>query len=177
MAASARFAVVTACALLLSAPVMAIGEDGEDPEPASAAACPSGDITAAAIQGCLDASPGSIADNALASYAYGLAQDGSYQDSLAVLDMMQNPNTAVALNYRGYATRMLGDVEQGIAYYMQSIALDPSYPEVRAYLGHAYLTQGRADLATQQLAAIEQICGTTCEPYQDLAEAIQQASI
>jgi len=92
--------------------------------------------------------------------------------ALATLDMMQNPNTAEALNFRGYATRKLGRLEEGIGYYRQAVALDPEYALVREYLGEAYVTQGKLDLAKSELTAIEKLCGTTCEPYQDLAEAI-----
>ena len=64
---------------------------------------------------------------------------------------MQNPNTAEALNYRGYATRKLGRVDEGIGYYLQSVALDPEYTLVREYLGEAYVIQGKLDLAKEQL--------------------------
>ena len=46
---------------------------------------------------------------------------------------------------------------------------------VREYLGEAYVTQGKLDLAKAELAEIEKRCGTTCEPYEDLAEAIEHA--
>jgi tetratricopeptide (TPR) repeat protein len=88
---------------------------------------------------------------------------------------MANPNTAEALNYRGYATRKLGRVEEGVAFYKQSVAIDPDYTLVREYLGEAYVLQGRLDLAKDELAQIEKRCGTTCEPYEDLAEAIAAA--
>ena len=100
---------------------------------------------------------------------------GRYQEALATLDLLQNPNTAEALNYRGYATRKLGRVDEGIGYYLQSVALDPDYTLVREYLGEAYVIKGDLPLAKVQLAEIEKRCGTTCEPYQDLAEAIADA--
>ena len=115
-----------------------------------------------------------IDDKSLADYAYALARGGRYQEALATLDLMQNPNTAEALNYRGYATRKLGHVDEGIAFYKQAVALDPNYTLVREYLGEAYVTQGKLDLAKAELAEIEKRCGTTCEPYEDLAEAIEE---
>jgi hypothetical protein len=57
------------------------------------------------------------------------------------------------------------------------VALDPDYTLVREYLGEAYVSQGRLDLAEQQLVEIEKRCGTTCEAYEDLAEAIADAGI
>jgi hypothetical protein len=58
------------------------------------------------------------------------------------LDILQNPDTPRALNYRGYATRKLGRTDEGISYYLKSVALDPAYPQVREYLGEAYVIQG-----------------------------------
>ena len=102
---------------------------------------------------------GVIDDNSLATYAYSLARAERYQEALDVLDLMQDPNTAVALNYRGYATRKLGHLEEGIEYYLQSVALDPNYVLVREYLFEAYVQQGRLDLAEEQLMEIAKRCG------------------
>ena len=88
---------------------------------------------------------------------------------------MQNPNTAKALNYRGYATRKLGRTDEGIGYYLKSVALDPNYAQVREYLGEAYVIKGRVDLAQEQLVKIKALCSTTCEEYEDLAAAIAAA--
>ena len=89
-----------------------------------------------------------------------------------MLDMLDNPNTPRALNYRGYATRKLGRTDEGIGYYLKSVALDPGYPQVREYLGEAYVIEGKFDLAKDQLAAIRKICGAHCEYYGDLAKAL-----
>jgi tetratricopeptide (TPR) repeat protein len=116
-----------------------------------------------------------LPDPELTEYAYALAKADRYQEALDVLDTLENPNTPRALNYRGYATRKLGRTDEGIGYYLKSVALDPEYPQVREYLGEAYVIQGKFDLAKDQLATIEKICGKECEYYDDLAEAIRQA--
>ena len=90
---------------------------------------------------------------------------------------MSNPHTARALNYRGYATRKLGRTEEGIGYYLQSVAMDPNYAQVREYLGEAYVVQGKLAEAGTQLKAIEKICGTGCEEFEDLADAIKTRSV
>jgi hypothetical protein len=36
--------------------------------------------------------------------------------------------------------------------------------------------KGRVDLAQEQLQQIKSICGTSCEEYQDLAQAINDSS-
>ena len=99
-----------------------------------------------------------------------------YQEAIDVLDLLDNPNTPRALNYRGYATRKLGRTDEGITYYLKSVALDPSYPQVREYLGEAYVIEGKFDLAKDQLSTIEELCGSKkCEYYEDLAEALEEA--
>ena len=74
-----------------------------------------------------------------------------------MLDLLDNPNTPRALNYRGYATRKLGRTDEGIGYYLKSVALDPNRPQVREYLGEAYVIEGKYDLAKEQLSTIEKL--------------------
>ncbi len=125
---------------------------------------------------CVRAQSGILPDQDLTNYAFALAKKERFQEALDVLDLLQNPNTAVALNYRGYATRKLGRTDEGIGYYLQSVAVDPAYPQVREYLGEAYVIKGRLDLAEEQLTQIASLCGTTCEYYTDLAEVIAAAN-
>jgi tetratricopeptide (TPR) repeat protein len=134
--------------------------------------CGKGEVWDSRNQRCVKAENGVLPDKNLADNAYALVKAGRYAEALHVLDLMQNPNTAVALNYRGYATRRMGKVDEGIGYYLKSVALDPHYAQVREYLGEAYLIKGDVAAATGQLLAIKGICGTTCEAYQDLQVAI-----
>ena len=46
---------------------------------------------------------------------------------------------------------------------------------MREYLGEAYVIEGRFDLAKDQLAKIEKICGTHCDYYGELAKALADA--
>lgn len=153
---------------LFALPAFAAGDGGS-----STPTCPTGQVYSQQKQMCIDA--GAADDDSLTDYAYALAQDGRFEEALTTLDLLEQPDTAEALNYRGYATRKLGRIEEGVGYYLQSVALDPEYALVREYLGEAYVTQGKLDLAQEQLAEIEKLCGTTCEPYGDLAEAIESA--
>jgi len=87
---------------------------------------------------CLTRHSGVLPDSDLTEYAYALARADRYQEAIDVLDLLdQDRNTPRALNYRGYATRKLGRTDEGIGYYLKSVALDPSYPQVREYLGEA----------------------------------------
>jgi tetratricopeptide (TPR) repeat protein len=125
---------------------------------------------------CLHRHSGVLPDSEMTEYAFALASADRFQEALDVLDLLDNPNTPRALNYRGYATRKLGRIDEGIGYYLQSIALDPEYPQVREYLGEAYVLQGKFDLAKAQLDTIGQLCGMSdCEYYQRLTKAMTDA--
>lgn len=150
--------------------------DGGNGGGSDAVTCPRGEVYDPGRMKCVKQQAGILPDAALAEYAYALARAGRYDESLDVLNLLANPNTAKALNYRGYATRKLGRVEEGIGFYRQAVALDPRYAHVREYLGEAYAIKGDIARARAQLRAIKGICGTGCEEYQDLARAIAERS-
>ena len=124
---------------------------------------------------CLQRRSEVLPDSQLTEYAFALAKADRFQEALDVLNLLKDPDTPRALNYRGYATRKLGRTDEGIGYYLKSVALDPQYPQVREYLGEAYVIEGKFDLAKDQLATIEKICGQDCEYYGDLAKALERA--
>ncbi len=136
--------------------------------------CPRGQVYNSSTKKCQAQQAGVLPDHELAEYAHVLAKAGRYDESLEVLNLLKDPNTAEALNYRGYATRHLGRLDEGIGYYLQSVKLDPKYAMVREYLGEAYVIKGDLAKAKEQLAVIQTLCGTKCEEYEDLAEAIAQ---
>jgi Flp pilus assembly protein TadD len=166
-------AVAGACLslILLAGEADAMG-DGSSHTPT----CHRGEIWSAKARKCVKQESSFLPDKDRADYAYTLAKAGRYEEALSVLDTMKNANTAEALNYRGYATRQLGRTDEGIHYYLQSVALDPHYPKVREYLGEAYVIKGQMSLAKDQLATIKKLCGTKCEEYRDLSRAIAHPS-
>jgi tetratricopeptide (TPR) repeat protein len=137
--------------------------------------CPRGQIYSQRSRRCVQVRSEVLTDEAVTDYAFALAKAERFDEALEVLNMLRNPDTAKALNYRGYITRKLGRTEEGIGYYLKSVALDPQYAQVREYLGEAYVIQGKLDLAREQLQVIQTLCGTECEEYRDLAEAIETA--
>jgi tetratricopeptide (TPR) repeat protein len=109
-------------------------------------------------------------------YEYGraLALAGDYRKALATLDAIENKQDAMVLTMIGYSTRKLGDFEAGVAYYKQALAIEPDNLNTHEYLGEAYVSMGRDDLADVQLTTIEAICGTnTCEQYVKLADFME----
>ena len=138
--------------------------------------CPRGQVWDVNHRLCLQIRGGVLPDPQLTEYAYALAKAERYDEAIATLDLLNDPNTPRALNYRGYATRKLGRTDEGIGYYLKAVALDPHYAQVREYLGEAYVLQMKFDLAHEQLDAIAKICGSSeCEEYEDLSDAIQHA--
>lgn len=136
--------------------------------------CPRGEVWDAQSGTCVKQQSGILPDKELLDDAISLAMAERYDEALQVLNLLKNPNTAVALNYRGYVTRQLGHVDEGIAYYLKSIALDPRYAQVREYLGEAYVLKHEYPLARAQLQAIKSICGTECLAYKHLATAVAE---
>jgi tetratricopeptide (TPR) repeat protein len=156
--------------LMKAGPVLADG--GGSDRSSNTPTCGNGEVWDTRSQKCVKAENGVLPDQELTDYAFALVKTGRYSEALAVLDLLSDPNTPVALNYRGYATRKLGRIDEGISYYLKSIARDPRYAQVREYLGEAYLVKGDMAGANVQLQAIKQICGTVCEEYEHLAVAI-----
>lgn len=162
--------VVITGVVLFSSYAQAMGGSNNEPTPPT---CPKGQIYDSKTKTCMVDKGGMIDDKSRTEYAYALAKAGRYQEALDMLSTLKDPNTAEALNYRGYATRKLGRTDEGISYYLKSVALDPHYPKVREYLGEAYMVKNRPDLAREQLAVIKTLCGTGCEEYRDLSAAIE----
>jgi len=150
-------------------PTLALADGGSS---GTNADCPRGEVWDSRSQKCVKQQGSVLPDKVLTDYAYALAKAERYDEALATLDLLRNPDTAEALNYRGYATRKLGRVDEGIKYYRRSVALDPRYAQVREYLGEAYVTKGDMGSAKAQLRVIKGICGTGCEQYKHLADAI-----
>src|SRR5712691_692854 len=160
--------------LMIAGPALADGGGGGGSSDSTT--CQAGEVYDARAMRCVKRQAGILPDKALAEYAYVLAKAERYGEALEVLDLMKNRNTPEALNYRGYATRKLGRVDEGIGYYLKSVKLAPRYAQVREYLGEAYVIKGDIASAKAQLRAIKTICGTGCEEYGHLAQAITNRS-
>ncbi len=122
--------------------------------------------------GCVRMRRSDVDDETLYRHGARLAVDGRYEDAIGVLSMVERRDDARVLNYLGFSHRKLGNFEAGLPYYHRAIAADPDYTLVREYLGEAYIQLGQIDLAREQLREIERRCGTTCDPYRDLAEEL-----
>jgi tetratricopeptide (TPR) repeat protein len=113
-----------------------------------------------------------LEDKDLIKQGRALALAGYYENALDALMAVRDKDDATALTYIGYAKRKMGDVDEGIAYYHQALAIDPDNLDTHEYLGEGYVAAGRTDLAEMQLARLETLCGSDCTQYAGLAAAI-----
>jgi tetratricopeptide (TPR) repeat protein len=164
-------AVAGLCAVTAAPALAASGGGGGNMPPEQV--CNKGWVWSKALQRCVRANSGSLDDKELFEQGRALALAGHYGNALAVLAVVSNQNDAMVLTYIGYSHRKMGDVDVGIGYYKQALAIDPQNLNTREYLGEGYISAGKPELASLELATIEQLCGNRdCEQYQDLANAI-----
>jgi tetratricopeptide (TPR) repeat protein len=108
---------------------------------------------------CLLRHSGVLPDSDLTEYTYALAKAERYQEAIDVLDLLDNPNTPRAPNYRGYATRKLGRTDEGIDYYLKSVALGPSWA---GSLARCWLTFSSSRASAR--SGVTQASPNTCKP-------------
>ncbi len=82
------------------------------------------------------------------------------------------PASADVRNLLGFACRNLKDYPAALRFYQEALALDPDHRGAHEYLGETYVLLGDKAKAREHLAALERICGRSCEEYGDLARAI-----
>ena len=114
---------------------------------------------------------GSLEDQHRYEQGRALALAGHYDEALTALNAVKAPDS-MTFTMIGYATRKLGKYDEGLAFYQKALALDPSNVNTHEYLGEAYAEKGKLDLAKAELIKVADVCGTTCEQYQDLSKAI-----
>ena len=85
------------------------------------------------------------------------------------------PGNADAQNLLGYAYRNQKKFDLAMRHYQEALRLNPNHKGAHEYLGEAYVLTGNKAKAQEHLAALERICGKSCEEYQDLARALAQA--
>jgi len=81
-------------------------------------------------------------------------------------------NNADVKNLLGFTSRKLGQYSQAGGYYVKALQIDPTHLGALEYQGELFIIQKKAALAKRNLATLKRLCGTTCEEYVDLANAI-----
>jgi hypothetical protein len=133
--------------------------------------CKKGSVYSKKKGTCVQASSSLLDDKELYEEGRDLALGGHYDEALTALDAVKAPDS-MTLTMIGYATRKLGNYDEGLAYYAKALALDPNNVNTHEYLGEAYAEKGKLGLAKAELIKVSAVCGTGCEQYEDLAKAI-----
>ena len=88
---------------------------------------------------------------------------------LLIKSNKEKPNQADTLNYLGFATRKLGNYEEGEKYYLLGLKIEPDHKGINEYLGELYVVTNRIELAKQRLDVLK---NCNCEEYQELKDII-----
>ena len=113
--------------------------------------CGGGRVWRGESQACIDGHSAALTDQDFYDEARALVDEGQFAAALDILHHIKKQEQPRVLNYIGYTTRKLGDVDKGLDYYHQALALDPNYLRAREYLGEGYLQKG--DVAKAKRAA------------------------
>lgn len=163
-----------ALALALPATVEAAGGGSSSPPAPTETTtdCPQGTVWDGRNGKCVNPQSGSLDDETLYGAARELAYAGRYGEALAALDAMSDQQEDRVLTYRGFATRKMGDVAAGMAFYRAALDVNPDNLLVRSYMGQAFVEQGRMVDAREQLAEIRRRGGEGTWPETALQGAI-----
>ncbi|PRY23673.1 tetratricopeptide repeat protein [Aliiruegeria haliotis] len=122
---------------------------------------------------CAAPQSGSLDDDTLYGAVREFAYAGQYRHALDTLDAMSEQQSDRVLTYRGFATRKLGDIDAGMAFYREAIELNPDNLLVRSYMGQALVEQGEVEAARVQLTEIRARGGRSTWPEYALRNAIE----
>ena len=103
-----------------------------------------------------------------------LIADKNYRQALTELKRVDRvvKNNADVNNLLGFASRKLGQYSQAGVYYTKALKINPNHLGALEYQGELFLIQKKVTLAQQNLAKLKKLCGTSCEEYLDLKQAI-----
>ena len=105
-----------------------------------------------------------------------LISEERYEEALGKLEevVMSDEDDADAWNLVGFAYRKLEQYEPAMEGYARALAIDPRHTEAIEYLGELYLALDDLARAEEQLARLGGICGSGCEEYEELKEAVEE---
>ncbi len=134
--------------------------------------CKKGQVYSDTMKKCVKQTSEVVPDKSLKAQGWALARAGQYENAVDLFRLVADKRDPEALNGLGYTHRKMGMVEQGIAFYHKALDTNPDYILAREYLGEGYVKLGKMDLAREQLTEIGTRCGTACEEYLLLSQAI-----
>jgi Flp pilus assembly protein TadD len=99
-----------------------------------------------------------------------------WSDAITLLSrhLRRNWRDADAHNWLGYSYRKAGRLDEAFRAYGNALSIDPRHQGAHEYIGEAYLQAGRPADADKHLQRLAALCGTQCENYIDLKEAMER---
>ncbi len=106
--------------------------------------------------------------------ARAMIKDAKWVAAIDELKKVGDSGSADWNNLMGYSHRKARTPDYAAAerYYNEALRIDPKHKGALEYSGELYLMTGDLSKAEQRLAALNGVCGTSCEEYKDLQEAI-----
>lgn len=103
-----------------------------------------------------------------------LVDDGKYDDAIRKIEEMlkDDSENADLYNYLAYSQRKSGDFDSAAQNYERALMIDPEHVGALEYQGELFLQTGKPDMARENLARLEQVCGMSCGEYKELASKI-----
>ncbi len=153
-----RFSPVSAVclSLMLPLPALAAGTETEAPPKPSPTTqeCEEGLIWDADLGECAAPKDTRLNDKTRMLAVRELAYAGRVAEARSVLDSLQDQGSDLALTYRGFVARTLGQTAEAELWYQRALAANPNNLLARSYMGQGYVEQGEIHLARLQLTQI-----------------------
>lgn len=111
-------------------------------------------------------------DDKLYEAAREFAYAGQHENALRALRAAYNQEDPRILNYMGYNTRKLGNMQLGMTYYKRALQKDENYILARSYMGQALIEQGDVAGARVQLVEIRDRGGENTWAYRALLQSL-----
>jgi Flp pilus assembly protein TadD len=111
-------------------------------------------------------------DDKLYEAAREFAYAGQYENALRALRAASDQEDPRILNYLGYNTRKLGNMQLGMTYYKRALQKDENYILARSYMGQALIEQGDIEGARVQLVEIRDRGGENTWAYRALLQSL-----
>ncbi|WP_370643600.1 hypothetical protein [Shinella sp. NM-101] len=111
-------------------------------------------------------------DDRLYEAAREFAYAGQYRNAIRALNAAYDQEDPRILNYLGYNTRKLGNMQLGMSYYRRALQKDENYILARSYMGQALIEQGDIEGARVQLVEIRDRGGENTWAYRALLQSL-----
>jgi tetratricopeptide (TPR) repeat protein len=125
--------------------------------------------------------PDTDAVHAQADYQAGITaiNQQRWADAIKALErhVWRNDRDADGHNYLAFSYRKSGKLDDAFKHYKRALAIDPKHLGAHEYIGEAYVMAGQPQEARKHLDRLASLCGTQCEQYRDLSEAIDRGRV